>query len=319
MASRLQQRAFGGSRQGIAEAETRKGFAEKAAETVANLRERGFQQAMGAAQFDVGQLAGTEAANVAAQQAAQQFGATSAQAAQAANIARQQQIEAANVAARTGAAQYGAGAQAAEAANIQRAQVAAANAAAQTAASQFGATAAQQAQQQTLQISLQRYARQGAAQQLAGLASRRLASARQYSSSKYSKVYCSKDCSKHLSTQRAVSTLVIQVAIGCASSATGRAVLHQFRRVQPQVDNLASLTTLRWLLQVHLAYVGSHVRSMVRMIRSGYSSASGLSVHRLIGSTSCTQLTVRRLLRKLNATHGLRRFFAHLWTSHARA
>jgi len=198
-------RAFGGSRQGIAEAETRKGFAEKAAEAVANLRERGFQQAMGAAQFDVGQLAGTEAANVAAQQAAQQFGATSAQAAQAANIAqrqqveaanaaaataaaqygagsaqaaqaaniaRQQQIEAANVAARTGAAQYGAGAQAAaEAANIQRAQqVAAANAAAQTAASQFGATAAQQAQQQNFanQLAAQQQ-RLGAASQLAGL------------------------------------------------------------------------------------------------------------------------------------------------------
>lgn len=165
-------RAFGGSRQGIAEAETRKGFAEKAAEAVANLRERGFQQAMGAAQFDVGQLAGTEAANVAAQQAAQQFGATSAQAAQAANIARQQQIEAANVAARTGAAQYGAGARtAAEAANIQRAQqVAAANAAAQTAASQYGATAAQQAQQQNFANQLAALgARQGAASQLAGL------------------------------------------------------------------------------------------------------------------------------------------------------
>jgi hypothetical protein len=198
-------RAFGGSRQGIAEAETRKGFAEKAAETVANLRERGFQQAMGAAQFDVGQLAGTEAANVAARQQAQQFGATSAQAAQAANIAqkqqveaanaaaataaaqygagssqaaqaaniaRQQQIEAANVAARTGAAQYGAGAQtAAEAANIQRAQqVAASNAAAQTAASQFGATSAQQAQQQNFANQLAALgARQGAAQQLAGL------------------------------------------------------------------------------------------------------------------------------------------------------
>jgi len=165
-------RAFGGSRQGIAEAETRKGFAEKAAETVANLRERGFQQALGAAQFDVGQLAGTEAANVAAQQAAQQFGATSAQAAQAANIARQQQIEAANVAAQTGAAQYGAGAKtAAEAANIQRAQqVAAANAAAQTAASQYGATAAQQAQQQNFANQLAALqARQGAASQLAGL------------------------------------------------------------------------------------------------------------------------------------------------------
>ena len=165
-------RAFGGSRQGIAEAETRKGFAEKAAEAVANLRERGFQQAMGAAQFDVGQLAGTEAANVAAQQAAQQFGATSAQAAQAANIARKQQIEAANVAAQTGAAQYGAGAKtAAEAANIQRAQqVAAANAAAQTAAAQYMAQQRQAAQQQNFANQLAAMqARQGAASQLAGL------------------------------------------------------------------------------------------------------------------------------------------------------
>jgi hypothetical protein len=165
-------RAFGGSRQGIAEAETRKGFAEKAAEAVSNLRERGFQQAMGAAQFDVGQLAGTEAANVAAQQAAQQFGAGSAQAAQAANIARQQQIEAANVAARTGAAQYGAGAQtAAEAANIQRAQqVAASNTAAQTAAAQYMAQQRQAAQQQNFANQLAAFgARQGAASQLAGL------------------------------------------------------------------------------------------------------------------------------------------------------
>jgi len=198
-------RAFGGSRQGIAEAETRRKYAEQAAETVANLRERGFQQAMGAAQFDVGQLAGTEAANIAAQQAAQQFGATSAQAAQAANIAqrqqveaanaaaataaaqygagsaqaaqaaniaRQQQIEAANVAALTGAAQYGAGAQtAAEAANIARAQqIEAANTAARTAASQFAATAAQQAQQQNFanQLAAQQQ-RMGAASQLAGL------------------------------------------------------------------------------------------------------------------------------------------------------
>ena len=132
-------RAFGGSRQALEAAETRRKYAEQAAETVANLRERGFQQALGAAQFDVGQLAGTEAANIAAQQAAQQFGATSAQAAQAANIQRAQ-------------------------------QVAAANAAAQTAASQFGATAAQQAQQQNFANQLAALgARQGAASQLAGL------------------------------------------------------------------------------------------------------------------------------------------------------
>lgn len=164
--------AFGGSRQGIEAAETRRAYNEQLADTVAGLRQSGFQQAMDAARFDVGQLAGTEASNVAAQRAAQQFGAQSAQAAQAANIARQQQIEAQNVAARTGAAQYGAGARtAAEAANIQRAQqVAASNAAAQTAASQFGATAAQTAQQRNFanQLAAQQ-ARQSAASQLGQL------------------------------------------------------------------------------------------------------------------------------------------------------
>lgn len=152
-------RAFGGSRQGIAEAETRKGFAEQAADTAASLRERGFQQAMGAAQFDVGQRAATEAANVAARQAAERFGAGSAEAAQAANVAQRQQVEAANVAARQAAEQFGAGsAQAAQAANVaQRQQIEAQNVASRTAAEQFaaqqrsGAQAANIAQRQQVE------------------------------------------------------------------------------------------------------------------------------------------------------------------------
>jgi len=81
--------AFGGSRQALEAAETRKGFAKQAADTVANLRQSGFQQAQQAAQFDVGQRAAAEAANTAARTAAAQYGATSAQQAQQQNFANQ--------------------------------------------------------------------------------------------------------------------------------------------------------------------------------------------------------------------------------------
>lgn len=47
--------AFGGSRQGVAEAETQRAFAETAAETAARLREAGFSQAAGLAQADLAQ------------------------------------------------------------------------------------------------------------------------------------------------------------------------------------------------------------------------------------------------------------------------
>jgi hypothetical protein len=50
-----QARAFGGSRQGVAEAETRLGYGQQAADTAARLRQQGFQQAQQAAMFDVGQ------------------------------------------------------------------------------------------------------------------------------------------------------------------------------------------------------------------------------------------------------------------------
>lgn len=81
--------AFGGSRQALEAAETRKGFAKQAADTVANLRQSGFQQAQQAAQFDVGQRAAAEAANTAARTAAAQYGATAAQQAQQQNFANQ--------------------------------------------------------------------------------------------------------------------------------------------------------------------------------------------------------------------------------------
>lgn len=45
--------AFGGSRQGVAEAETQRAFAETAADTAARLREAGYTQAAGMAQADI--------------------------------------------------------------------------------------------------------------------------------------------------------------------------------------------------------------------------------------------------------------------------
>lgn len=136
--------AFGGSRQGIAEAETNRAFAEQAAQTASGLRQAGFAQAQQLAGQDIGygmqaSLAnqganltaqGQTAANVlAAQQANQaalnqagQFGAS------AANVAALQ-----NQAALNQAGQFGAGA--ANAAAMQ-------NAANLQASRQFGAGAA---------------------------------------------------------------------------------------------------------------------------------------------------------------------------------
>jgi len=124
--------AFGGSRQGIAEAETNRAFAEQAARTAAGLRQAGFTQAQQAAQQDIAtrmqaglanqatglqaatttanlgqqaQLANQAAANQAAQFGAQSFNQRATQQAQlqqqaaAANQAAQMQAAAANQAA----------------------------------------------------------------------------------------------------------------------------------------------------------------------------------------------------------------------------
>ena len=72
-------RAFGGSRQGIAEAETNRAFAEQAARTASGLRQQGYQGAMGMAGQDI-----------AAQNRAAQFAAQQAASAQAQNLAAQQ-------------------------------------------------------------------------------------------------------------------------------------------------------------------------------------------------------------------------------------
>jgi hypothetical protein len=59
--------AFGGSRHGVADAETNRAFADQAASTLSNLYNTGFNNAQNAAQFDIGN-------NLSAQQANQQAG-----------------------------------------------------------------------------------------------------------------------------------------------------------------------------------------------------------------------------------------------------
>jgi len=82
--------AFGGSRQGIAEAETNRAFAEQAARTAGQLRQAGFGQAQAAAQQDIASRMQAALAN---QQAGLQAGMTSAQLQQQANLANQQAMQ----------------------------------------------------------------------------------------------------------------------------------------------------------------------------------------------------------------------------------
>jgi len=71
--------AFGGSRQGIAEAETRLGYGQQALDAASRLRQQGYQTALGLAGHDVG-----------AQTAAAQYAAQQRASAQAQNLAAQQ-------------------------------------------------------------------------------------------------------------------------------------------------------------------------------------------------------------------------------------
>lgn len=86
--------AFGGSRQGIAEAETRIGYGQQALDAASRLRQQGYQTALGLAGQDVG-----------AQTAAAQYAAQQRASAQAQNLAAQQ----AAMGTRLGAAQQLAG------------------------------------------------------------------------------------------------------------------------------------------------------------------------------------------------------------------
>lgn len=138
--------AFGGSRQGIAEAETNRAFAEQAARTASGLRQAGFTQAQAAAQQDI---AARMQASLANQGANLQAATTTGQ------FGMQQQL--ANQAAMNQAAQFGA--QAANVASLQNAQIGTqanlANQAAQNQALQFGAQAQNVAGLQNAQLGTQ--------------------------------------------------------------------------------------------------------------------------------------------------------------------
>ena len=143
-------RAFGGSRQGIAEAETNRAFAEQAAQTASGLRQAGFQNAQ--------QLAGQDIASRMQAAQANQGANLTAQGQTAANVLAAQQ---ANQAALNQASQFGAGA-----ANTAALQ----NQGAYNQAGQFNAgamnAAAMQSQQAQIQANQQRL---GAASQLGQL------------------------------------------------------------------------------------------------------------------------------------------------------
>ena len=80
-------KAFGGSRHGVAEAEAMKGYTQQMADAASRMRQQGFNTALGAAQFDVGQQQAAAAANQAALNQAAQFGATQGMTAQQLNQA----------------------------------------------------------------------------------------------------------------------------------------------------------------------------------------------------------------------------------------
>ena len=84
-------RAFGGSRQGIAEAETNRAFAQQAAQTAAGLRQQGYQTAQQLAGQDIATRMQAQLANQAAQLQAQQATAGNVLAAQQANQAAMNQ------------------------------------------------------------------------------------------------------------------------------------------------------------------------------------------------------------------------------------
>lgn len=129
-------KAFGGSRQGVAEAETRKAYGQQAADLITNLQEKAFTQALGSGRFDIGNV--QQARTLASQQSLQ--AETLGQQAREAAAARDQAARAGNM-------------QAANQFAIQQAQfeqqAAAANQQAANAMAQFNAQLEQQARQST--------------------------------------------------------------------------------------------------------------------------------------------------------------------------
>jgi hypothetical protein len=99
--------AFGGSRQGVAEALTNEAFARQGGQLAAGLRQQGFQTALGAAQQDAAANMQAQLANQAAQAQAAQFGQGTTLQAQQANQQAGLQSALANQAAQAQASQFG--------------------------------------------------------------------------------------------------------------------------------------------------------------------------------------------------------------------
>lgn len=100
-------RAFGGSRQGIAEAETNRAFAQQGGQLAAQLRQQGFQTALGASQQDVANQMQAALANQAAGGRAAEFGQQLGFQGQQANQQAALQAALANQSAQAQAAQRG--------------------------------------------------------------------------------------------------------------------------------------------------------------------------------------------------------------------
>ena len=155
-------RAFGGSRQGVAQALTNEAFAQQGGQLASQLRAQGFQTALGASQQDVANQLQAALANQGAFARSQEFGQSTTLQAQQANQAAALQAAQANQAARAAAAQF---------AQSQRAQAEQANQAARAAAAQFGQSTGLQAQLANQSAGLSAAGlRAGAAGQLGGLA-----------------------------------------------------------------------------------------------------------------------------------------------------
>lgn len=106
-AQATQARAFGGSRQGVAEALTNEAFARQGGQLAAGLRQQGFQTALGAAQQDVATAQQAALANQAAQAAERQFAQSTTLQAQRANQDAALRAALANQQASLSAAQLG--------------------------------------------------------------------------------------------------------------------------------------------------------------------------------------------------------------------
>lgn len=100
-------RAFGGSRQGVAQALTNEAFAQQGGQLASQLRAQGFQTALGASQQDVANQLQASLANQGAFARSQEFGQSTTLQAQQANQAAALQAAQANQAARAAAAQFG--------------------------------------------------------------------------------------------------------------------------------------------------------------------------------------------------------------------